>query len=219
VCGVEGAEHKGWRGSSHAVVRCVTELAHLAILIVAGTIKIEMVTKASLPTLTEDIVVGDSASHEESLLLVLHDCFHLGFLISTRNNVRIGEAVLRVQMLRRIVKASPNRKIGVRRERSPSAFAVNALKVESCYLSRRVKPEQSGGLRAHSIFAEVEPGERAQPRSEFTFSPGEANARKPGEFGCYRHEIDIPQEIRKHSVVYAGEATASVIWRDRQCPR
>jgi hypothetical protein len=32
-------------------------------------------------------------------------------------------------MLRRIVKASSNRKIGVRQERSPSAFAVNALVV------------------------------------------------------------------------------------------
>jgi hypothetical protein len=87
------------------------------------------------------------------------------------------------------------------------------------YLSRRVKPEQPGGMRAHAIFAEVEPQQRDLLPSEFNFSPGEANAWKPGEYGCFRHEVDLPKEIREHSVLSPNDATASVIWSDRHCPR
>jgi hypothetical protein len=86
------------------------------------------------------------------------------------------------------------------------------------YLAKRVKVEIQGE-RSHSIFAEVEPPQRDQPQSDFTFVPGEANAWKPGEFGCYRHEVDLPREIRDHSVINPNDATASVIWRDRHCPR
>ncbi len=75
------------------------------------------------------------------------------------------------------------------------------------------------GERSHSIFAEVELAQRNEPRADFNFVPGEANAWKPGEFGCFAHVADIPKELREVAKVHPNEETERVIWKDRRCPR
>jgi hypothetical protein len=87
------------------------------------------------------------------------------------------------------------------------------------YLSRRSKPSQPGGPRAHSIFAEVEPHEREQLRPDSQFVPGEANSWQQGEFGCFAHVADLPKELLEAAAVDSNDAAERVIWKDRHCPR
>jgi hypothetical protein len=87
------------------------------------------------------------------------------------------------------------------------------------YLSRRVRPAQYGGPRAHSIFAEVEPHERDQPRADANLVPGDANSWMQGEFGCFAHFVDLPKELSEAETSHPTNATEHVIWKDRHCPR
>ncbi len=87
------------------------------------------------------------------------------------------------------------------------------------YLSRRSKPSQPGGPRAHSIFAEVEPHEREQLSPDSQFVPGDANAWQQGEFGCFARVADLPKELLEAAAVDSNDAAERVIWKDRHCPR
>jgi hypothetical protein len=59
------------------------------------------------------------------------------------------------------------------------------------FLSKRARWETD--YRGHWGHQEAEQSDRDHPRENFRFIPGESNAVKDGEFGCYRAAANFPR--------------------------